>query len=731
MITRSISTILSTELLTYTPDGPPVSFEVTVHNDSDRFASFQLDLAAAGTDGKAAHTWYRVAPAISSKIPAGDHTRFRIDIVAIPPVPGGFTGTMNLTVRVFSLDLRDEDRQVLRLIIAGTGMVPPHLNLTSTQLQGYPNSLIDLPVRVRNQNRQAVDVTLRVSGIPNGWWRDGYEKHLHILAGEELVQPFYCQLPQPTQAAAGTYPLQIEALQTNTAATTAQAQLTVLPMGYVQMEAEPQRLSLPPQPGRWRNPRESTAAYTLAFTNASNRPHTIHIDAAYVRERENLDSPLVEGDDEDESLELPRPHWLMLPSEQATAEIGATRTIPLKVHRRLPWLGWSRLKRLRVVSALEDREIDFRQESQTLELQVYPVIAFWLQLLVAGAGFLLLLLGLWLKAHQGHSAPVNSVQFNGQGSNAVSASDDQTIRQWAIKAGDLIPVRVLDTLDKAVRVVRYRPFNNNQVWAGLEDGTIKGWDLLSNNTYQLVYQQDDRVLDLAIRRDGQTLYSGHGSGLVLQWSIAPEDLAVATSQPEKAYRVDFAVQALQLLGSDQQHLAIAGRYDRLVLLDLQNQKFQSINILPGTAQDYISSLASPADKPGLLAAADNQGNVKIWNWQSCLGNGACQPIDEWGTAHGGSPVRSVAFSDDGCFLASGGEDGKVMLWPLTGQGNRQVDWQGGKGILQASQPINSVDLVQNRQWLTVLRGGDDNRVRLRRLKVPNPRLPPGECAPYK
>jgi len=40
---REISATLSEQALTFRPGGPPVSFDVTVINESDRFASFQLD----------------------------------------------------------------------------------------------------------------------------------------------------------------------------------------------------------------------------------------------------------------------------------------------------------------------------------------------------------------------------------------------------------------------------------------------------------------------------------------------------------------------------------------------------------------------------------------------------------------------------------------------------------------------------------------------------------------
>jgi hypothetical protein len=287
MKTQALTTTLSTEVLTFYPEGPPPTFEVTVHNVSQTFASFQLDMAAAGVETQVAPTWYRVAPAISSKIPGGARTRFQVSILAVPPLPSGFSGTVNLTLRVSSLELRQEDRQILRLVVEGRSRLPPRLTVPSPALQSHPQGETMIPVQVQNLNRQSVDIHLRLTGIPAAWLPDGFEKPLHLPAQEEATVEFRCLLPEPSAAPSGQYPLTITAEQAQTVAVTAEASLTVRPQGHVTLTCTPAETTLPPQPGRWWNPGVATTTYHLAFANFSNADQVALATARYRRSPDN------------------------------------------------------------------------------------------------------------------------------------------------------------------------------------------------------------------------------------------------------------------------------------------------------------------------------------------------------------------------------------------------------------------------------------------------------------
>lgn len=79
-------------------------------------------------------------------------------------------------------------------------------------------------------------------------------------------------------------------------------------------------------------------------------------------------------------------------------------------------------------------------------------------------------------------------------------------------------------------------------------------------------------------------------------------------------------------------------------------------------------------------------------------------------------MRSLAFSDDGGLLVSGGDDGRVVLWYLTPEHKLdKIKAAEGKTIYQSSKKINSIDLKTN-QGTMIVSGGEDFQVKLHRIK---------------
>jgi WD40 repeat protein len=278
-------------------------------------------------------------------------------------------------------------------------------------------------------------------------------------------------------------------------------------------------------------------------------------------------------------------------------------------------------------------------------------------------------------------------------------------------------------IGKSVRVVRYKPVNNDVVAAGLENGEIQLWDVIAGSkipraTFSL--NKDDRVFDLKFSASSHYLFSAHGSGEVLQWDIDDALLRSTTSlnqsvkinQPVRNKQFNFAISSMALVGKDKDHLVIGQRYNNLEVWNWKQDKTFKMPYKPaGSQQDYIVSLAGAEYNPNRLATADTQGRITLWDMQPCLENkGECAVIDQWPDGHGSKSVRSVALSGDGCYLASGGDDGRVMLWPLTKEGKRELPT--GKPVRSAGYKFNSVDVKVVKKKILVLSGDDHKRVRL-------------------
>ncbi len=112
-----IDASLTAQNIAFRPGGPSVSFGVSVINCSNQFASFQLEIQAAGAGEQS--NWYHLSPDVSTAKSPGDRTDFQVEILD-SPLPD-FVGIVNLTVRIFSPQLPEERRLVLRLTLEPSG----------------------------------------------------------------------------------------------------------------------------------------------------------------------------------------------------------------------------------------------------------------------------------------------------------------------------------------------------------------------------------------------------------------------------------------------------------------------------------------------------------------------------------------------------------------------------------------------------------------------------------
>ncbi len=396
----------------------------------------------------------------------------------------------------------------------------------------------------------------------------------------------------------------------------------------------------------------------------------------------------------------------------------------LTVTPKSPWLGWRRRQEFQLRPQLQETEI--RPSSETVELLAKPKIPFWVQCLsIGGLGLATVISTYWTMGHRG---PVNSVQFDGQANAIISASDDHTLRRWQVSPR-LQDIAKLTDSDKAIRVVRYRPRNNDLFAAGLENGEIQLWDFLSQQPPKsLVFQRDDRVFDLQFSHDSRSLFSAHGSGLLLRWDIDDWTNLTRRTTPEHQKQFGFAIQAIAPImyfsgqpgAQPAQLLAVGGRFNRLLLWNFEEQQQQYLQYPAGKPNDYISSLDTADGDSTRLAVADNQGRITLWNLDKCLTNNTpCKSSDQWEDGHKGQPVNTIALSKNACYLVSGGDDGRVMLWSLNTVGKVMAR----KQIARFNKPVNSVDILQKDKQLLIVSGSDTHHVKLHRTKARNKACP--------
>lgn len=408
-----IESNISTSDLTFKPGGEPVAFDVNVINNSDRFASFQIELIAPGAKASSDFRWYHLSPEVSSKKPPGDKTHFHVTIVD-SPVPG-FVGTMNLTIRIFSVELAEQEREVLRLVLEqGTKIVPVKLQLPVKKFAVKPQDLLEIPVGIENISQLPTVVNLRFLGIDNSWLVEGYQRTLQIPPKDVVETSFACQIPIPAQAPSQPYQFIIEANQEQGISSTVTGVIDVLANGYVKFQCNPLENKLPDRKISkmwWKN---NSATYDINFENDTN----IAVKASIEWSGEKIKKYKFET----------------IPPEIELG-LGEKNKLELVIKKGRPWLGLARNLLFQVKGKVTDDRVNIKNETQFLKLRVIPLFPVWLQMLgIAGILYLLWAIS-WMNPdnpYWGHQRSVNAVQFNGVGDKLITVSDDETIRRWNV-----------------------------------------------------------------------------------------------------------------------------------------------------------------------------------------------------------------------------------------------------------------------------------------------------------
>lgn len=753
-------------------------FDVYVTNNSNQLASFQLELLAAGVKPSSGLKWYRIEPQSGTKKPPGQTTKFSVKIIKAP-IPA-YNTTIDLTLKVFSVEFEELfNEQRLKLEIREVRR-SFRINLPIKDFRGMPGDTVEIPLLVYNLSSKNVNVTLtflqsdltQVDGANDSlestssqarlnpsWFkpRKGYsiEQTLPIAAGDLAETSFQCQIPASVEAYSQRYPFRIEARSDTGGYQSRGGSIEILPWGAVEWHCPTLGQSIPDRridrAGRRLKRRSNAAVYNLTFGNRSNLPQRIQL---HVSNRQQC------------GLIIPDPIELEPDSD-------ATQTVPLTAQKRQPLIGREQRLLFRVfpeLTALSGEPSSIRPDPtvQLFELRVKPLIPVIWQL----AAFLLLLLLLWftwLLNPVSHSAPVNSVRLIENGYAAISGSTDGTVRRWRVDEILGIPYltsdrQLLANLEKPVRVVSQKPERDSQIAVGLGNGDLELWDVSQRrgDPSTIQHQDNDRVFGLDFTKDSKFLFSGHSSGFIRQWELKPSG-AVVRANPSTAYP-RFAISALAISESQTapEKLAIAGeRYNKLALWDWNSRKLYDLKyeyqepanlqaqpFAPvSSQQDYIESLAIN-DQKNLLVTADSNGYTTLWDMRKireCITqadtNGATDglksgtenklfklscnnnPIQKqwYGGVEGQSGhLRSVALSQNGCYLTRVGDDGRVMVWRTREILERPDDAieAAGEDLNQQSisqfwqtAKLNSVDIHAFNDHVLVVTGDDRHRVR--------------------
>lgn len=361
-----------------------------------------------------------------------------------------------------------------------------------------------------------------------------------------------------------------------------------------------------------------------------------------------------------------------------------------------------------------------------------------------------------VKTLTGHVAPVLGISFSPDGRILASSSNDKTIRLWEIPSGRAI--RVLQGHLNWLRSTQFSP-DGATLLSGSTDYSICVWDVATGDTLKTWRGYSNWIWDAKFSPNGKTILSGSGDRAICLWDVAANQLRqrlracdhwvrtvcfiddhsglIATGGGKEIYlwqlsngRASGILQGhtgevVCLRMNSAGNLLISGSNDYTVRLwNLQTETM--LHTYCGHT-DWIRDVAFSPDGCR-IASASHDRTARLWDvetgkclhcfdrfdswvWsvdfhpqQPLLAVASGNEVSLWDletyqclfrVAEHSSWVRCLRFSPDGKYLATGGQDGQVMLWEVASQQICQrLQLPKGKAPVLAKAPATVAHVMQ-------------------------------------
>jgi WD40 repeat protein len=299
---------------------------------------------------------------------------------------------------------------------------------------------------------------------------------------------------------------------------------------------------------------------------------------------------------------------------------------------------------------LQGREIQWTPLMRTIQAPRSALVVAYshdgCMVATGGDGFSQLLLsrtGERLAELESDCGYVGSVSFSCDDTTVATASG-QTIRLWDVSTGSRISI--LHSDDAYVRSAEFHPTIGHLLVSGYHNGQVYVWDVTHGSRTTFNVRRSEGKLCWVRYHDQKRALVGCDDGTIEIWDVDPPQQVAVFSTPASNRRICSVASSCDGLlvasGSADGMLVVYDAYTGTVIY--------SFNRYYG-----ISSIAFSPIAPILIFGSESNSLTLI-----SFGEHVEHPVVSLDGHQ--SYVRSVAYSPNGTFIASGSADGTVRIW---------------------------------------------------------------------
>ncbi|KAJ7441009.1 hypothetical protein B0H11DRAFT_2292493 [Mycena galericulata] len=244
---------------------------------------------------------------------------------------------------------------------------------------------------------------------------------------------------------------------------------------------------------------------------------------------------------------------------------------------------------------------------------------------------------------EGHEGSVNSVSFSPDGLHAISGSDDNTVRIWDVSTGEQL--HKLEGHEDTVNSVSFSPDGLRAI-SGSDDNTVRIWDVSTGEQLHELEGHEGIVTSVSFSPDGLRAISASDDSTVRIWDVSTrEQLHKLEGHERRVNTVSFSPDGLR---------AISASDDSTVRIwDVSTG--EQLHKLEG----HEMTVNSVSFSPDGLRAISGSWDTTVCIWDVSTGEQLHKLEGHENT------VNSVSFSPDGLRAISGSRDNTVRIWDVS------------------------------------------------------------------